>query len=258
MELSKAASSILFHILETPTSLLMRGTSLSTLGSCQLQDLQHVATITKSLLMRGTSLSTLGSCQLQDLQNVGNIIKSLLMRSNSLSTLGSCQLQDLQHVATITKSLLMRGTSLSTLGSCQLQDLQHVATIIKSMSMRSTSLSNLDGCQLQDLHHVGTKLNHCSCAAIHSPPWEADSCRPYNRWHPDSISLSMRCTLFHLGQLPAKGPAARGSLSLRKRNISLLTLGRSQLQAARCIPSGSLDDPVHICDISQPTEFQHL
>ena len=39
-ELSKAASNILFHILETPTSELIRGTSLSVLGSCQLQDLK--------------------------------------------------------------------------------------------------------------------------------------------------------------------------------------------------------------------------
>jgi hypothetical protein len=101
LELSKAASSILFHILETPTSLLMRGTSLSTLGSCQLQDLQHVGTIVKSLLMRSNSRSTLGSFQLQNLQHMGILVKSLFMRSNSLSTLGSCQLQDMQHVATI-------------------------------------------------------------------------------------------------------------------------------------------------------------
>ena len=40
LELSKAASSILFHILDTPTSELILGTSLSVLGSCQLQDLQ--------------------------------------------------------------------------------------------------------------------------------------------------------------------------------------------------------------------------
>ena len=40
-ELSKAASNILFHILETPTSELIRGTSLSVLGSCQLQDLKY-------------------------------------------------------------------------------------------------------------------------------------------------------------------------------------------------------------------------
>jgi hypothetical protein len=53
--------------------------------------------------MRSNSLSTLSSCQLQDLQNVGNISKSMHMRSNSLSTLSSCQLQDLQHLATIIK-----------------------------------------------------------------------------------------------------------------------------------------------------------
>ena len=41
LELSKAASNILFQILETPTSELILGTSLSVLGSCQLQDLKY-------------------------------------------------------------------------------------------------------------------------------------------------------------------------------------------------------------------------
>ena len=40
LELSKAASNILFQIRETPTSELILGTSFSVFGSCQLQDLQ--------------------------------------------------------------------------------------------------------------------------------------------------------------------------------------------------------------------------
>ena len=40
LELSKAASNILFQMRETPTSELILGTSFSVFGSCQLQDLQ--------------------------------------------------------------------------------------------------------------------------------------------------------------------------------------------------------------------------
>ncbi len=46
LELSNAASSILFHILETPTSLLIRGKSLSTFGSCQLHVLKQKTYLT--------------------------------------------------------------------------------------------------------------------------------------------------------------------------------------------------------------------
>ena len=63
LELSNAASSIRFQILDTPTSELILGTSFSVLGSCQLQDLEfkkkHEATPnisdgrSKSLNLRG-------------------------------------------------------------------------------------------------------------------------------------------------------------------------------------------------------------